>query len=201
MDVRTFFLMQYDIVRMLAEELVLAEIPDEQLRYAPGEDHHSLAWLLWHTTRWEDVAMTIVEHDAPQVLHQKGWSTRLGVARCDIGVLMTAEECSVFNETVDLAAVYAYRSDVEQRTQLVVEELRNENLVALVQETRFRQVLEAGVIGPPDTSWLERYLMNRSRAWWLSSIIWHQAAHLLGEAPRLRHRANVPLSVTPISKS
>ena len=201
MDVRTFFLMQYDVVRILADELVLAEINDDQLLHASGEDQRSLAWLLWHTTRWEDVAMTMVEHDAPQVLYQKGWSTHLGIARCDIGVMMTAQEHSTFNDTVNLPAVRAYRRDVEQRTQMVLETLLSEGLDELVQETRFRQVLEAGIIGSINTSWLERFLMHRSRAWWLSSVIWHQAAHLLGEAPWLRRRAGVLLSMTSIDKS
>jgi hypothetical protein len=201
MDVRTFFLMQYDVVRMLADELMLAELNDEQLLYAPGKDQRSLAWLLWHTTRWEDLAMTMVEHDAPQILYQKGWATRLGIARCDLGVQMTAQEHSTFNDTVNLPAVRAYRRDVEQRNQMVVEALLSEDLDELVQETRFRQVVEAGSIGSINTPWLERFLMHRSRAWWLSSVIWHQAAHLLGEAPWLRRRANVLLSITPIGKS
>lgn len=145
--------------------------------------------------------MTMVQPEAAQLLYEQGWATRLGIARCDLGMLMTAQEHIAFNQTVNLPAVRAYRRDVEQRTPMVVEALLSEGLDEPVPETRFRQVLEAGMIGSINPCWLERFLMHRSRAWWLSSVIWHQAALLLGEAPWLRRRAGGLLSMTPGGKS
>jgi hypothetical protein len=195
MDARAFFLLQYDVIRMLTDELLLAGVNDDQLRHAPGEDHHSLAWLLWHTSRWEDVALTMLEREALQVLDQNRLFDRLGVAHRDIGAAMSADECLSFNTTVDLAALRTYYAEVELRTQTVVEALWSEELSELVPETRFRQVMQAGAIGEPDGVWLERFLMNRSKAWWLSSVIWHQTTHLLGEATWLRHQAGAPLNM------
>lgn len=192
MDAQTFFLLQYDVVRMLADELLFVGIQDDQLRHAPAANHHSLIWLLWHITRWEDVAITMLVQDIPQVLLDKNWANRLGCMRLDMGGLMTVEECQVFNATIDPAAVRAYRQDVELRTRLVVETLRSEDLDELVPGDHFQQVLATGVIGKRDAIWLERFLQNRSRGWWLSSVIWQQSAYLLGEVTFIRHQIGLP---------
>ncbi|GHO84955.1 DinB family protein [Dictyobacter formicarum] len=199
MDAQTFFLLQYDVVRMLADELLLVGIDDDQLRYAPGANHHSLIWLLWHITRWEDVAITMLGHGLPQVLLDKNWVERLGCERRDMGGLMTVEECQAFNATIDPVEVRAYRQDVELRTRLVVESLRSEELDDMVPENHFQQVLATGVLGGHNAIWLERFLQHRSRGWWLSSIIWHQSAYLLGEAAFVRHQTGLPSHPFPFN--
>lgn len=197
MDVRSFFLFQYDVVLTMGDELLLATQSDEQLRHAPSENQHSLAWLLWHSTRWEDVAATMLEHNARQVFEQDGWFDRLGIERRDVGMLMDAEECRAFNLRIDLSALRMYRTQVEQRTRLTVEALREEDLEELIPAHSFHRVLRTGVIGEQRAPWLERFLANRPQAWWLSSIIWHQTASLLGEAAYLRRQAGQPQHILP----
>lgn len=199
MDAQTFFLLQYDVVRMLADELLLIDISDDQFRLAPGENHHSLIWLLWHITRWEDVAVTMLGKEPSQVLLGGNWMLRLGWASCDIGCLMTGEECRDFNASIDPVAVRAYRQDVERRTRLVVESSGSDDLNELVSEERFQQVLATGVMGGREASWLERFLRSRTRGWWLSSIIWQQSAYLLGEVAFIRHQAGLPSQLFPFS--
>ena len=197
MNVQTFFLLQYDVVLTMGDELLLAAQSDEQLRRALSENQHSLAWLLWHSTRWEDVAATMLEHNTRQVFEREGWFDRLGIERRDVGMLMGAEECRAFNLRINLPALRIYRTNVEQRTRLTVEALREEDLDELVPAEPFRQILETGVIGDRSAPWLERFLANRSKAWWLSSIIWHQTAYVLGEAAYLRRQAGQPQHILP----
>ncbi|GHO68412.1 hypothetical protein KSC_073040 [Ktedonobacter sp. SOSP1-52] len=197
MDTRTFFLLQYDVALTMSDELILAAQSDEQLRYAPSENQHSLAWLLWHSARWEDIAATMLQQNTYQVFEQDGWFDRLGVERHDIGMFMGAEACRAFNLRINLPALRLYRTDVEQRTRLTVDALRDEDLDEWVSAQHFRQVLETGVIGEQSAPWLERFLANRPKAWWLSSIIWHQTAYVLGEAASLRRQAGQPQHVLP----
>ncbi|GHO63135.1 hypothetical protein KSC_020270 [Ktedonobacter sp. SOSP1-52] len=197
MDTRTFFLLQYDVALAMGNELILAAQSDEQLRYAPSANQHSLAWLLWHSARWEDVAATMLQQNTHQVFEQDGWFDRLGVERHGIGMFMGAEECRAFNLRINLPALRLYRTDVEQRTRLTVDALRDEDLDEWVSAQHFRQVLETGVIGEQSAPWLERFLANRPKAWWLSSIIWHQTAYVLGEAASLRRQAGQPQHILP----
>ncbi|GLV60058.1 hypothetical protein KDH_68810 [Dictyobacter sp. S3.2.2.5] len=199
MDAQTFFLLQYDVVRMLADELLLVDIADDQLRQAPGANQHSLIWLLWHVTRWEDVSITMLGQGRPQVLLAGNWVERLGCARHDMGGLMTGEECRAFNTAIDPVAVRAYRLAVETQTRLVVASLGDEGLDELVPEEHFQRVLAAGVLGESEMLWLERFLRCRSRGWWLSSIIWYQSAYLLGEVAFIRQQMALPAQPFPFN--
>lgn len=67
---------------------ILGGLSDDQMRVRPGKGLNSLAWLLWHMTRTEDVGVNVVVTDGRQVLDE-GWTERLGIARRDIGTGMT----------------------------------------------------------------------------------------------------------------
>ncbi len=125
MDALTFFLAQHARLHFadVAEKRSLAErifggLTDDQLRLRPGRGLNSLAWLLWHTARTEDVTSNVVVANRPQVFDD-GWAERLKVSRRDIGTGMTDEEVAELSAGVDIAAVKAYRSAVGRRTREV----------------------------------------------------------------------------------
>lgn len=188
MDIGEFFFLQYDGLHLLADEILLADITDAQLRYAPAADQRSLAWLLWTATRWEDVALAMVERDAAQVIHREDWRLQLGNPSLDLGVLMSVEERRAFNNQINGAALRRYRTAVGQRTHSCIEMLPTGSLADIVPEEHFRRIIVGGLSSGTRLSWLERFLANRSRAWWLSSVIWFQSAVLLGEARHLRQQ-------------
>src|SRR5205085_1186423 len=61
MDTRQFFLEQYDTVCFIVNELFLKGITDDQMRRQPDEGLNSMAWYLWHTSRWQDYANTLID--------------------------------------------------------------------------------------------------------------------------------------------
>jgi hypothetical protein len=52
------------------QDLVLRDVADEQMRLRPQSGFNSLAWLLWHMTRGEDVGTNVVVAERSQVLDQ-----------------------------------------------------------------------------------------------------------------------------------
>ena len=54
MDTQTFFLEQYDPVRGIVNDMFLRGLDDDQFRHQPKEGLNSIAWYLWHTSRWQD---------------------------------------------------------------------------------------------------------------------------------------------------
>src|SRR5262249_1795115 len=68
MDVREMFLDQHAAVhsaavggnKMSAAERAFAGLTDEQMRVRPREDLNSLAWLMWHIARAEDIIVNTV---------------------------------------------------------------------------------------------------------------------------------------------
>lgn len=195
MNAIQFFLAQYDTVRTIVDEMVFAGLSEEQLRQSPRQGQNSLAWLLWHASRWEDFALTVLDATHPQVLDQEDWLGRLNLPRRDVGTGMTTQECADFNAQVDIAGLRAYWSAVGQRTRQVAGLLRPEELDEAVDESRLRQTFADGVIGNERARWVEQFFAGRTKAWFLSFVVWHHAEHLFGEALCVRSQAGMALGL------
>src|SRR5262249_39352089 len=77
--------------RRSAAERTSAGLTDEQMPVRPREDLNSLAWLMWHIARAEDVFVNALLAAGPQILDET-WKKRLGVDRPDFGIGMTSPE-------------------------------------------------------------------------------------------------------------
>ena len=99
MDARDLFLDQHAAVhsaavagnKMSAAERAFGGLSDEQMRVRPREDLNSLAWLMWHVARAEDIMVNQVLSGRAQIF-EDGWATRLGITRRDFGIGMTSAE-------------------------------------------------------------------------------------------------------------
>ncbi len=68
--------------KMSMAERTFGGLTDEQMRVRPREDMNSLAWLMWHISRAEDVFANLLISGRDQVL-DGGWSGRLKITRPD----------------------------------------------------------------------------------------------------------------------
>jgi hypothetical protein len=119
------------------EAIVLTGLDQEQLRVRPTASSNSVAWLVWHMTRCEDVAINLAIGDRPQVLDD-AWTEKLGVSRVDIGTGMTPIEVAELSESVDLDALMSYRVAVGQRTREVIGEISDAEIEQPVDAARYR---------------------------------------------------------------
>lgn len=195
MNAPQFFLVEYDSINSIVDNFILPGLTDAQLRQSPGPGQNSLAWLLWHVARNEDVAITVLAREQPQLLRRGDWLPRLNLTRRDAGTAMTAEECAVLNAQVDLGGLQAYRAAVAARTRAVVSALAPDQLAEMVNEAHLQATFADGVIGSERARWLEQFFANHTQAWWLGFINWHGAEHLLGEAFYIRSQNGIPVGV------
>ena len=72
-------------------ERTFAGLTDEQMRVRPREDLNSLAWIMWHIARAEDIMANVIVNGRNQVLDD-GWAPRLKIARPDFGIGMSKAE-------------------------------------------------------------------------------------------------------------
>ena len=71
MDAKNLFLAQHAAVQSAAvggnpasaAERAFAGLSDEQMRVRPREDLNSLAWLMWHIARAEDIMVNTIDKD------------------------------------------------------------------------------------------------------------------------------------------
>lgn len=80
----------------------LAGLPADQVRRRSGPGSRSIAWLLWHATRIEDVTMNLLVAGTAQVLDSASWLSRLGLAGHDVGTAMDDDEVAAVSDRLDL---------------------------------------------------------------------------------------------------
>ena len=121
MDALEFFALRYDTAHTSMTDQLLEGLTDEQLRARP-HGVNSIAWLLWHIARCEDVGVNRLVADRPQLIDAEPWLARLNAPRRDIGTGMTSDEVTDLSERVDLAALRAYWDALYRRTLAIVRE-------------------------------------------------------------------------------
>jgi hypothetical protein len=171
------------------QQLVCTGLSEDQLRQAaPG--HCSIAWLLWHTARTEDVAINTVLRDAPEVLDQDGWLRRLGLTARDIGTGMTDDEVSEFGTRVDVAALRAYHTAVGAQTRAW---LTTADLAELEGEVKAPgDRLQASAALRERGAWVAEFWTGRPRSWFLTWVsIGHNYWHM-GEAEHIARTLGRP---------
>lgn len=160
------------------EDLVLrGSVDDEEnlRRRLPG--HTSIAWLLWHIARGEDVAVNVILRNAPTVLAQNGWSERLQITRRDIGTGMTDAEVDDLGATANVLLLRDYRAAVGRATRVWFSDLDLNTLSRPIADAGER-AHQAGAFAPAALR-LVRSWNGRTGAWFLHWLaIGHNQAHL-----------------------
>ncbi|HEX3176389.1 MAG TPA: DinB family protein [Methylomirabilota bacterium] len=192
MDARELFLEQHAAVHSTAvggNKMSLAErtfggVSDEQMRVRPREDLNSLAWLMFHIARAEDVLVNAMVAEKPQVFDD-GWSKRLGVTRRDFGIGMTSAEVTELTQRIDVGALRQYRDAVGARTREIVGAFTPSDWQGTVQAAAVERLAADGAFGPRKDA-LAKGMPGRPRAAMLSGIALLHSANHMGEAATVR---------------
>jgi hypothetical protein len=128
------------------EDEIWGDMPEEMLRGIPPKQDHSVAWIVWHIARIEDVTMNFLVAGSPQIFRQDTWLKKLKITAIDTGNLMAGEDIAILSATIDLEALRAYRLAVGRRTREIVQQLQPEGLKQKVDPARLRQVLLEGAV-------------------------------------------------------
>ena len=192
MDLRDLFLDQHAAMhsaavggnKMSAAERTFTGLTDEQMRVRPREDLNSLAWLMWHIARAEDIMVNTVLAGRPQVFDDP-WKKRLGITRPDFGIGMTSAEVTQLTGQIDPGALRAYRDAVGLRTREVVGGFKPQDWEGPVAVEAIERAAAGWAFGTR-TEQLVKAFPGRPRSAVLSGIaLFHSAGHM-GEAATVR---------------
>jgi hypothetical protein len=192
MDARDLLLEEHSAVhsaavggnRVSMAERTFGGLSDDQMRMRPREDLNSLAWLMWHIARAEDIMANVIVSGRNQVFDD-GWAPRLKISRPDFGIGMSKAEVAELSAAVDLAALRDYRDAVGRRTREIVGAYGATDWEGEVEATAAERAGALGCFGPR-TEALVKGMTGRPRRAVLSSIaIMHSAGHL-GEGATVR---------------
>jgi hypothetical protein len=192
MDARDLFLQQHAAVhsaavggnKMSMADRTFAGLTDAQMRVRPREDLNSLAWLMFHISRAEDVFLNTLLAGRPQVLDD-AWSKRLGIARRDFGFGMTSAEVNDLTQQVDVGALREYRDAVGHRTREIVGGFKPQDWQGTIETQAVERAAADGSLGRAAEAF-SKNMPGRPRAAVLSGIaLMHSAGHM-GEAVTVR---------------
>jgi DinB superfamily len=189
MDPRDLFLLQHSAMHTVnvggnkasAAERVLKDLTEEQLRLRPREDLNSIAWILWHIARAEDIILNPVLSGRDQVFDD-AWMKRLGISRRDFGIGMKSPEVSELTGSINLDALREYRDTVGKRTREIIGGFQPGDWEGQVQQAAMERALGEGAFPPP----VVQAFSGRPRAAVLSGIALFHAGGHFGEATTIR---------------
>ena len=153
----TLFLMQHAMVHTAGmsqsglwsfEDEIWEGLSAEELRRIPPRQEHSIAWLVWHITRIEDVTMNLLAAGRPQLFRREDWQPRLKITAADTGNATQEQDIAQLSGTIDLEALQAYRLAVGRNTREIVQNLGEGQLKTKVDPTRLAKISAEDAVVP-----------------------------------------------------
>ena len=128
------------------EDEVLQGLADNAIRQIPPKGEHSIAWVLWHLARIEDITINLLVAGRPQLFTDEGWDDRLKAPIRHSGNAMNVEDVATLSAALDIPALKAYRMAVGRRTREVVLQIEPHELKQKVSSSRLQTVRETGSV-------------------------------------------------------
>ena len=165
-------------------ERTFGGLSDDQMRVRPREDLNSLAWLMWHIARAEDIFANIILSGREQIVDD-GWLPRLKISRRDFGIGMSKPEVAELTAQVDVAALRDYRDAVGRRTQEVIRGFGPADWQGELQAPALEKAASLGCFGPKGEM-VAKAFTGRPRIGILGGLLVTHAAMHMGEAQTVR---------------
>jgi hypothetical protein len=188
MDVKDLFLAQHAAVhsaavggnKASAAERTFGGMTEDQMRVRPREDLNSLAWLMWHIARAEDIFLAVLS--SRDQVFDDGWARRLKFDRKDFGIGMTSAEVTDLTRKIDVAALREYRDAVGVRTREIIGGFRDADWGGDIPAASLEKAAAQGAFAPG----VVKAFAGRPRTGVLSGIaLFHPSGHM-GEAITVR---------------
>jgi hypothetical protein len=169
------------------EDEVLRGMTEEAIRCIPQNCEHSVAWIIWHLARIEDITMNLLVAGCPQILYQEGWFDRIEAPIHHAGNIMDQEAVVDLSAAVDVDALSAYRQAVGWRTRKIVRGLQPEELEQKVDPARLGRVSDEGAVVEEASEIIEYWSKRTVAGLLLMPATRHSFLHL-NEARRVKDK-------------
>lgn len=156
----------------------IENLNEDQIRISPY-GMNSIAWLLWHIARCEDVGINRFVFNSPQVIDQNNWYKKLNLDRRDIGTGMRYEEVIELSKSIEVNALKEYLISVALNTRELVKNLDSNELDTYPDPKYVYDVLNDEGIINDNCRWVEEHYINKTRGWFLGHLgLTHAKGHL-----------------------
>jgi hypothetical protein len=167
------------------EDKVLEGLTEQDIRRIPEKEEHSIAWVLWHLARIEDVTMNLLVAGSLQIFSVGNWLVKMEFNSCETGNALDKGGIVLLNKGINIQALRAYRISVGKRTREIVKQVQPGAFREKVDPARLDKVLAEGAV-VDSTRWLIDYWGKKTIAGLLlMPPTRHNFVHL-NEAARLK---------------
>jgi hypothetical protein len=128
------------------EDEILDDMTEAHIRRIPHNCAHSVAWLIWHIARIEDVTMNLLLAGTSQVLYRGDWLAQMKIEASDVGTGMGEAGVADLSARVDIDALRAYRLAVGRRTREIAKQIQPEELKQKPDAARLQRVNDEGAV-------------------------------------------------------
>ncbi len=133
---------------------LLGDLMPSEYRIMPTSKDETIAWVLWHIARIEDLTMGILVDGGGQVFDSR-WKRQLNVHISDTGNALSDDEIMELSAGLDMKELIAYRNAVGQRTQDIVKSLSADDMKRRVSAQGLEAVKQSGGVTDQEESlWL-----------------------------------------------
>jgi len=117
----------------------LEGLTEEELAWSPREESNSIAFILWHLSRVEDIWINRITKDKNEVYDAEGWQERLGTPPNESGGRYTREQLLAW-PVPKLEILKGYADSVRSKTMALLQSITDEKLSATVSTGRYDTV-------------------------------------------------------------
>jgi hypothetical protein len=169
------------------EDDVLNDMPEDQIRCMPPGGEHSIAWIIFHIARCEDITMNMLVAGTPQLFVKDGWNKKLKVTVIHSGNSMEDTSVATLSARIDIGQLRAYRQSVGRRTREIVRKLKPEEFPQKAEASRLQKVIDEGALLPEAIGILDYWSKRTVAGLLLMPPTRHNFLHL-NEALRIKQR-------------
>lgn len=132
---------------------LLGDLEPHEYRIMPTAKDQTIAWVLWHIARIEDLTMGILVANDKQVFDDE-WKEQLNTIS-DTGNALSGDEIIQLSRQVNIKKLVAYRTAVGKRTRDIVRSLSANDMQRRVSAQGLEAIKQAGGVTEQDESrWL-----------------------------------------------
>ena len=133
---------------------LLCDLKQNEYAVMPTRKDETIAWVLWHIARIEDLTMNILVAREEQVFNQD-WRERLNSRITDTGNALTDDEIMELSRTINTAQLICYRNAVAHKTRDIIRSLSAADLKRRVRQDDIDKILSVGGVTQQENSiWL-----------------------------------------------
>ena len=130
------------------EDELLDDMSEWEMRLLPEGGEHSIAWILFHLSRMEDITMNLLVAGTPQLFARDDWAGKMNVSIRHSANKMGEQSVAELSASIDLRCLLQYRTDIARRTRQIVKKIQADDLQRKVDPAHIEMLLREGAVTP-----------------------------------------------------